>query len=145
MNRLDDRTKLAVKNISVSFVLRGASMFITFLLIPITLGYLNPYEYGIWVTLNSILSWVYFLDIGLGNGLKNKLAEAIAVGDYERGRVYVSTTMFLMSLIILCFYTLFLCANLFLDWYGILSVDEAKVDNLNSLVIMVLHLSVSIL
>lgn len=137
MNRLDDRTKLAVKNISASFVLRGASMFITFLLIPITLGYLNSYEYGIWVTLNSILSWVYFLDIGLGNGLKNKLAEAIAMGDYERGRVYVSTTMFLMILIILCFYTLFLCANLFLDWYGILSVNEAKVDNLNSLVIMV--------
>jgi len=73
-----DRTKRAVQNIGISLFIKGGSILISFLLIPLTLDYLNPYEYGIWLTLNSVLSWVYLFDIGLGNGLRNRLAEALA-------------------------------------------------------------------
>ena len=54
------------------------------LLVPITLGYLNPYEYGVWLTLNSILVWFNSFDIGLGNGLRNKLTIALAENDLKK-------------------------------------------------------------
>lgn len=134
----DSRTLLMKKNIIASFLLKGGSIVVSFLLVPMTLGYLNPYEYGIWLTLNSVLSWVYLLDIGLGNGLRNKLAEARAKGDMQLGKIYVSTTFFFMTLIIVVFYGLFLIGQNFLDWYSILNVDPAKVDNLGSIVTVVM-------
>lgn len=133
----NNRTALAVKNIGLSLIIKGMSIFITFLLIPMTLGYLNSYEYGIWLTLNSVLSWVHLLDIGLGNGLKNKLAEALAVNDFVSGKIYVSTTFFVMGVVFTSFYLLFLLGQTVINWYYILGVDCTKVYDLNSLVTLV--------
>ncbi len=102
-----------------------------------TLGYLDSYEYGIWLTLNSVLSWVYLLDLGLGNGLRNKLTEAIAKNDFNLGRIYVSTSFFFMTLIAIGFYILFLLSQQILDWYAILNIDPSRVAHLNSIVTIV--------
>lgn len=134
---MNGRTALAVKNIGASVILKGGSILISFFLVPLTLGYLNAYEYGIWLTLNSVLSWVYLLDLGLGNGLRNKLTEAIAKNDFNLGRIYVSTSFFFMTLIVIGFYTLFLLSQQFLDWYAILNVDPSRVGHLNSIVTIV--------
>lgn len=133
---LDSRTSKAVKNIAASILLKGGSIAISLLLVPLTLSYLNEYEYGIWLTLNSVLSWIYILDIGLGNGLRNKLTEAIVNGNHTLGKIYVSTTFFFMTLIIIAFYLIFFSCQSFLDWYSILNVLPDKVPNLNSLVII---------
>lgn len=133
----NNRTKLAIKNIGVSLLLKGFSILISFILVPLTLDYLNPYEYGIWLTLNSVLSWVYLFDIGLGNGLRNRLTEALAARNYELGKIYVSTTFFFMTIIVVVFYLLFLVAQIFLNWYDILNVQPDQVSHLNSLVTIV--------
>lgn len=131
------RTKLAVKNIGLSLLLKGGSILITFLLVPMTLGYLNSYEYGIWLTLNSIISWIFLLDIGLGNGLRNKLTEALANNDYHLGKIYISTAFAYMAVIVSLFYIVFLFLQHFIDWYTILNVNKQLVNNLNSLVTIV--------
>lgn len=137
----DNRTRLALKNIAFSLILKGVSILASFLLIPATLGYLSDYEYGIWLTLSSVMSWVYLLDIGLGNGLRNKLAEALAAKNHELAKTYVSSTYFFLILIILLFIAIFVFVNQFLDWYKILNVDPHRVKNLNLLVCVVITLT----
>ena len=83
----DQRSIKAKKNIIASFLIRGIDALIYLLLVPITLGYLNPYEYGVWLTLNSILVWFNSFDIGLGNGLRNKLTIALAENDLKKVNV----------------------------------------------------------
>ena len=68
----DARSEKNKKNIVVSAGIKIADTMVHLLLVPLTLGYLNAYEYGIWLTLNSILAWINSFDIGLGNGLRNK-------------------------------------------------------------------------
>lgn len=80
----DERSVLVKKNIAGSVLIKGWSCVVQFLLVPVTLKCLNQYEYGIWLTISSILLWVDQFDIGLGNGLRNKLAEAIARNEFER-------------------------------------------------------------
>lgn len=126
-----NRSKRALQNIGVSILIKGGSILISFLLVPLTLDYLNTYEYGIWLTINSILSWVYLFDIGLGNGLRNKLTEAIANNNYWLGKIYVSTTYFCMALIISVVFILFLIAQHWLQWDRILNVNPEKISNLN--------------
>ena len=56
----DKRSISAKKNIIASIIIKGLSMIITLLLVPLTLGYLSSYEYGVWLTLSSILNWINF-------------------------------------------------------------------------------------
>lgn len=87
------------KNVFASILLKGISILVSLALVPITIGYVSSELYGVWLTLSSILSWLTFFDIGLSHGLKNKLTEAIAVGNWIRGRELVSTTYISMGAI----------------------------------------------
>lgn len=78
------------KNIAGSLLIKGFSILIQLILVPLTLGYLNTDLYGIWLTVSSILLWLGFFDIGFTLGLRNKLSEALANGDILRGRKLVS-------------------------------------------------------
>ena len=126
----DARTIKANKNIVASASIKVADTLVYLLLVPLTLGYLNAYEYGIWLTLNSILAWINSFDIGLGNGLRNKLATAIAEGDKEKARAYVSTTFFILIMLIAVIYAVLFFVVQSLDWYSLLNVSPELVGNL---------------
>lgn len=132
----DSRSKKVSKNIIASFAIKSIDTFVYLALIPLTIGYLNPYEYGIWLTINSILIWINSFDIGLGNGLRNKLAEAEAQENKNLARTYVSTTFFMligiMSIIAIIGGFLIYVIN----WYEILGVTEDSVPNLGNIVLL---------
>ena len=130
----DARTVKARKNVLASFLLKGIDGIVYLLFVPVTLGYLKPYEYGVWLTLNSILLWIDSFDIGLGNGLRNKLAEAMAAGDRERARCYVSTTLFMLILLMGAMVALGSIAAPWIDWYGILHTSPDEVGSLGKIV-----------
>lgn len=133
-----ERTLKARKNIAASFLLRLISMSATFILVPITINYIDPTQYGIWLTLSSIVSWMGFFDIGLGNGLRNKLTEAVAFGHKNKARVYVSTTYILLASLSVILFLLFLVINHFLDWRVILNTIMFKDQELNRLVLVIM-------
>lgn len=137
LNGGSERTVLVKKNIVYSFILQGVSIICSFLLVPITLNYLKADEYGVWITLNSIITWFNVCEIGIGMGLKNKLAEALALGDYEQGKRYVSATYVVLFLIMLVFFILFIIVNHFLDWRRILNIYTITQEELSIVVIVV--------
>ncbi|GAA4268741.1 O-antigen export protein [Hyunsoonleella aestuarii] len=73
-------------------------------------------NYGIWLTLSSVIGWFTFFDIGLGNGLRNRLTEALTVGDFRLARAYVSSAYFTILAISLFLFLFFLLINNFIDW-----------------------------
>lgn len=132
----DDRTVLLKKNIVGSFFIKGWSCIVQFLLIPITLDCLSPYEYGVWLTVSSVLIWIDSFDIGLGNGLRNKLAEALACRDYERGRRLVSTTFVMLIIIIIPLLLVFSLVIYYIDCYRLFNVERYLVPNLRELLMI---------
>ncbi|MDO3626112.1 lipopolysaccharide biosynthesis protein [Mucilaginibacter sp. BT774] len=129
-----ERTVLAKKNIAFSFFLKCISIVVGFVLIPLTISYVNQSEYGVWVTLSSIISWLSFFDVGLGNGLKNKLAETNALKQYDKSVTYVSTTYAVLGLIASGVFIVFLIGNNFINWPKILN---AQSNNLTELALIV--------
>lgn len=93
------RDTVLEKNIVFSAALKIIGLLCSLLIVPVTLDYLNKEVYGIWLTMSSILYWFSFFDIGLGNGMRNYLTQAISNDDYELGRSYLSTTLFLLCII----------------------------------------------
>lgn len=93
---MNNRTKIIKKNILYSFLLKFFSIGLSFILLPLTVHYLTEVEYGIWVTLFTIMNWVNFLDMGLGLGLRNKLSEAVSKNNLNEIRLFLSTGIFAM-------------------------------------------------
>jgi O-antigen/teichoic acid export membrane protein len=137
LSRGSKRSVKAKTNILFSFFLKGISILIGLIIVPVTLNYLGVEEYGIWLTLSSILLWLGYFDIGLGNGLRNKLTESFARNDDNLARIYVSTTYAGIILIFTGVLLIFLIINPFLNWTQILNTSPSLVLELNQLVIVV--------
>lgn len=137
ITRGHERSVKAKKNILASFIIKGLSIAISLVLVPLTINYVNPSRYGIWLTLSSMVSWFSFFDIGFGNGLRNKFAEALAVGKDELARIYVSTTYAILSIIIGIVLVLFLLVNPVLNWSKILNTTPDMAGELSILAAIV--------
>ncbi len=129
----NERSLRAKKNILISFIIRGGSIGISLVLVPLTLHAISSVEYGVWLTISSFIGWFSFFDIGLGNGLRNKFTEAMAKNDRETARQYVSTTYALLTVIVLVMTVLFFIANAFIRWTSVFNADEALASQLNIL------------
>ena len=103
----NSRNTMLRNNIILSAIMKVIGLATSFLIVPITLDYLDKEQYGIWMTLTSILMWFSFFDVGLGNGMRNYLAQAIAEGDFAKGRTYLSTTLVMLSVIALILSVIF--------------------------------------
>jgi O-antigen/teichoic acid export membrane protein len=136
LNSGSHRSVKARKNIMLSFGIKGVSILIGFIYVPLLINYLGTFEYGIWITLGSIVGWINYFDIGLGNGLRNRFAEAIARGERKLAGVYVSTTYAALSMIFGIFFVVFLVVNPFLNWSVILNGPQELRSELSLLVVL---------
>lgn len=129
---LDISEKNVRKNMILSTVYRALSMVISYLYVPVVLAYLGEVKYGVWTTILNVLSWITYFDIGIGHGLRNKLAENLdREGNEIKCRKYVSSAYFAFGLIILCAMCGFSVAAIFVNWNSIFGVSKDNVsDNL---------------
>lgn len=137
LNDGSNRTSIANKNIAGTFIVKGFSILISLLLVPLTIDYVSPTEYGIWITLSSFLTWFAFFDIGFGNGLKNRLAIALAHEDYDLAKKYVSTTYFILIIISLGLVLIITSLNFFVDWGDLLNAPQYLHKEIQKLVLVV--------
>jgi O-antigen/teichoic acid export membrane protein len=124
------------RNISASFIFKGANIFIGFLIVPLLIEYLNPENYGVWILMSSIIAWLSLFDMGLGNGLRNKLVESIAIKDRELSQVYISTSYAVISIVTLIIYILFIFINSFVDWQKVFNTTLIASNDLNTIVLL---------
>lgn len=125
-----ERSKESIFNIVLSFGAKGVTIITQLLIVPLTINYINPTQYGIWLTLSSIIVWIGFFDLGLGNGMRNKFAEAKAHGNLELANQYVSTTYFTIGAIVVGLMVVIQLINLFLSWPSVLGVDQSYGEEL---------------
>lgn len=120
----DARTATVKKNGFYSLLIKGCSIVIQLMLVPLTLDYVSGEVYGLWLTLSSIILWLGFFDIGLTLGLKNKLTIAIAENDWVRAKQLVSTSYWMMAIIFLPVCVLLLFVIPHIPWSGLLNVSD---------------------
>jgi len=111
-----ERTILTKKNVVASFAIKGITILISLIVVPLTINYANSERNGIWLTLYQAVFWLNLFDIGFGNGMKNKIAEAKAMGNMELAQKYITSTYAIMSIICLFVFLLFCAVNPLLNW-----------------------------
>lgn len=131
----DARSALLLRNILASFLIKGWSALVQLLAVPLTLSCLGVYENGVWLTVSSVLLWIDNLDIGLGNGLRNRLAAAIARDDTETARQMVSSTFAMLVVIIVPTLLVLVGLEVLVDNYSLFNVDPTAVSDLDTILI----------
>lgn len=112
-----------ISNMIASGVCKPLSMIISYIYVPIALDYLGVEKYGIWSTILTILSWISYLDIGIGNGLRNRLTESINKKDGQEKKLISSAYAFI-SVIMIVVIIIFSFAAGFIDWNRVLGVKD---------------------
>lgn len=97
--RQNSRNRMLRNNILFSGILKAIGLCTSFLIVPLTLNYLDKEPYGIWMTISSMAFWIFTFDIGLGNGMRNYLTAAISGNDYKAARTYISSTFVMLTVI----------------------------------------------
>lgn len=131
------RTSKTYKNVALSLCARSVSILVPLLIVPLTINYVNPVRYGIWLTLSSIISMISIFDLGLGNGFRNKFAIAVANRDTFLAKKYVSTTYLTITILVSIIFIVFLLANTFIDWTDVLNVSSEYADELTKVMIII--------
>jgi len=136
----EKRSSRLQKNILVSFIAKGWSAVIVLLMVPVTLKCLGEYNNGVWLTISSVMLWIDNLDIGLGNGLRNKLAIYLAHGETQRARSLIASTFAMLTYIIIPTLLILLVLIFTSDTYQLFNVEPAKTANLDHVLMVTVTL-----
>lgn len=143
------RTRKAHLNTLFGLGIKGGGMVISLLLVPMTIDYLSTDTYGTWLTISSIVTMLAFLDIGIGNGLRNKFSEAVARQDHHLARVYVSTAYAVFTAIQVGIVGVFLLIVRYVPWQRVFNttIDSQQLQTvvLLTVVAMAIKLVLDIL
>lgn len=130
----EQRSKNYLNQLKGSFVFKALAILSSFLLIPIMIKYLGNEQYGIWSTLLSIVSWIVLFDLGIGNGLRNKIAESVAKDNILDAQKYISTSYVLIGLISIFLLFIFLFISDLVPWQTVFNTTILSTNELNKIV-----------
>jgi O-antigen/teichoic acid export membrane protein len=104
-------------------IARASSMVMTIVSVPLTLNYLGPERFGLWMTVTSVVTMLSFADFGIGSGLLTVVAEASGRDDQIAIRRYISSGFAILILIALCISAaFFLCIFPAVNWAHVFNV-----------------------
>lgn len=87
------------RSVFLSTLCKPIGMIISFFYTPLLLSYLGDESYGIWSTILSVINWINYFDVGIGQGLRNTLARSIAKDEMDKSQKAVSTGYVALSVI----------------------------------------------
>jgi O-antigen/teichoic acid export membrane protein len=122
--RARERHRRAFLIVTTSFASKGVGAGLGLVSVPLTLGYLGKQEYGLWMALSSLLTWMALSDFGLARGLQNHLAEAYGNDDADSAARYMSTAFFALLAVATLIAALFAPALVLVPWERLLRITE---------------------
>ena len=119
----------------MNMVYKVLGLAVGLIYVPILLNYLGDEKFGIWTTINTFVSWIIYFDIGIGNGLRNRLTETISQNDVYSQQKTVSTAYISISLITGFLFCISMIAMSFMDVPNLLNLTIAG-ENIKAVIIL---------
>lgn len=138
LNQGEFRTIEAKKNILYSFVIKFISILINLAIVPLTINYVNTTQYGIWLTISSIVGWISFFDFGFTHGFRNRFTEAIAKNETVLARKYVSTIYAVLIIIFTVLLFISIGLNSVISWSKVLNLNNIYDEELRRVFVVLI-------
>lgn len=126
----EGRTAVVIRNMGASLVIRGTSLILGLMTLPAYLRFFEDQRVlGVWFTIVTMLSWILNFDFGMGNGLRNRLVDAIASRDSPRISGYISSAYISTSVVVAILAVGSWLSFARVDWNTVLNVPGGSIDN----------------
>lgn len=125
-----------LRQVKGSVLFKGLAVACSLFSIPLMIHYLGQVQFGVWSTLLSVMAWITFFDLGLGNGLRNKLAESLAKDQTDKARNYISSAYSLIGLISLALFLLLALAAFIVPWQKVFNTQLLSAEKLSYAVLI---------
>ncbi len=113
----------------------AAAMLIS---VPLTLGYLGPERFGLWMAVTAVISMLGFADFGLGNGILNAVSHASGRNDDRTIHRSVSNGIIMLAAIGGLILLIFLALYRYVPWPSLFNVSSATAALESGPVVLVL-------
>lgn len=125
----DPKSRRVLLSTIYNLIIRGVSSIISILLLPAYLTFFSDQIIlGFWFTALSIFSWVLVFDLGIGNGLRNKLTEALANNDLKLAKQYISSSYIIFGCFVLILTVILWFISPYVDWNNLFHLSHNKVS-----------------
>ncbi len=108
----------------LSTIARAVGIAISFISVPLVVGYLGAERYGMWLTISSLVAVLGPLDLGIGNGLLQIVSDASGRGQRETARRAVSTALLILTAIAFGIAAVILLAYPTVPWSRLFNVGS---------------------
>ena len=120
--RANERMRRILLSALASALARGLSVVSAIVSIPLTLHYLGPERFGIWMVISSFAILFSFADLGIGNGIVTAVASANGSGNRGAMRPIISSGYFLLMAIAALIMILLASSYRFFAWSSVFNV-----------------------
>lgn len=130
VKKVDKDTATVLKNTVFAFLIKGAALVVSLFTTPAFITYFdNNAVLGVWYTMLSVLMWVLNFDLGLGNGIRNRLVKDIAKNDLKSAKTTISSGMFSCFIIAVILSILGIGIIWSIDLVKIYNIDAGLISN----------------
>ncbi|MEO5995227.1 MAG: hypothetical protein ABIN89_00940 [Chitinophagaceae bacterium] len=140
INKPVSLNRIIKKNLVGSFMVKGVGIVVNLALIPIGIHFLDKERFGVWIIINSLLAWLTFFDLGMGNGMRNKLTFAFQKKRIKEARQLVSTGYISIFGITSLVFLIFCILNSFINWSSIFNVSSQLNPELSKVIFWAIFL-----
>lgn len=139
--KINDNSKNVIMNVLNTLIIKGGAILVGLFSTPAYMRYFdNNSILGVWFTILSVLTWVLSFDMGIGNGLRNRLVKTLVNNDYEGTKRYISSSYIFLFFVSLLIGIVILGAAFFINWNQFFNILENKLppSELRTAVMLVL-------
>jgi O-antigen/teichoic acid export membrane protein len=122
-------TKYGLFNSTVSTVgVKATAMLLAVVTVKCTIGYLGPDKFSVWMAITSVVAFLSFADLGVGNSLVGAIADSNGSGDRERVKLLVSNGLAVLFAIGIFIVLAGAIAIPLIDWAAVLNVKGGAAE-----------------
>lgn len=122
------------KNLKKTFFIIGIFRVLiiisNFVITALLIRVLGRENFGIYVALLSVFTWMFLFDLGLGKGMRNYVTKALSNNNYNLAKQYISTSYISIFIITLILYILAMAIISTIDLSALLNINTIEENNL---------------
>jgi O-antigen/teichoic acid export membrane protein len=122
--RTAERYRLPLWSVIANVFSKGVAMLVMVLSVSLTLPYLGPERFGVWMTIASFVGMLVFLDLGIGNALTNHVASIAVQGKKEQLAQTISGGLGFLFIVGLSATAVLCTLTAILPWQVIIKVKD---------------------
>lgn len=124
LKHLSKTNKILLINTIMAFGVRGIGLVVSLYTFPVYMDFFSDQKVlGLWFTMLSLLTWVLTFDLGIGNGLRNKLVQPLVEHDFNKAKILITSAYTVSGIIVVIGFLSGLIIFPMIDWNSVFNIS----------------------